>query len=165
MDLQKERDINTNGGAGTWDNKEYGYATDLVHATVKPDPQSGAILTPVYRSTTFVQESIDKYLDTGYSYSRTSNPTVNMLEKKCALLEHGFGAACFSTGMAATVTVMSAILEKGDHCIITDCSYGGTNRVARMQFAKYGIQFSFVDFRELSNVKAAVKENTKLIFF
>ena len=84
--------------------------------------RAGAILTPIYQSTTFVQASIDEYLAKGYSYSRTTNPTVRCLEEKIAALEGGVGAVCFSTGMAATTTVMSAFLKQGDHCIVTDCS-------------------------------------------
>lgn len=136
-----------------------------MHAGVSPDPATGAILTPIYQSTTFVQASIDEYLAKGFSYSRTTNPTVAALEAKIAALEGGAGAACFGTGMAATVSVMSAFLGQGDHCVITNCSYGGTNRVARMQFMKYGIEFSFVDFTDPAIVEAAIiPGKTKLIF-
>ena len=150
--------------SGTWLDGEMGFETQLVHAGVSPCKETGAILTPIHQSTTFVQESIDQYMAKGYSYSRTTNPTVKVLEAKIAALENGAGACCFSTGMAATVTVMSAFLKQGDHCVITDCSYGGTNRVARMQFMNYGITFSFVDFRDPKNVEEALTENTKLIF-
>jgi len=156
---------NTGEGSGTFEaGKEYGFATKLVHAQVKPDNETGAILTPIMQSTTFVQESIEKYLAKGYSYSRTTNPTVRALEEKVAMLEGAVGAACFSTGMAATTTVMSAFLEAGDHCVLTDCSYGGTNRITRKQFKQYGIEFSYVDFRDLKKVEAAIKSNTKLVF-
>jgi cystathionine beta-lyase/cystathionine gamma-synthase len=87
-----------------------------------------------------------------------------VLEAKISSLEGAAGTTCFATGMAATVTVMSAFLEQGDHCVLTNCSYGGTNRVARMQFMRYGIDFSFVDFRDLAAVKAAITPKTKLIF-
>jgi cystathionine gamma-lyase len=153
------------GGSGTWIDGELGFDTKVVHAGVSPDPKTGAILTPIYQSTTFVQASIDEYLAKGFSYSRTTNPTVSALEAKIAELEGGAGAACFATGMAATVTVMSTFLAQGDHCVITDCSYGGTNRVARVQFMKYGIDFSFVDFTDPANVeKAIIPGRTKLIF-
>ncbi|KAJ8608388.1 hypothetical protein CTAYLR_008148 [Chrysophaeum taylorii] len=151
--------------SGTWIDGEVGFETQLVHAGVVPDGETGAILTPLYQATTFVQESIDKYMAKGYSYSRTTNPTVRVLEAKIAALENAEGACCFSTGMAATVTVMSAFLNQGDHCVLTDCSYGGTNRVARKQFMNYGIEFSFVDFRDPDNVaKAIIPGKTKLIF-
>lgn len=153
-------------GAGTWakDVSEYGDATKLVHAGISPEPMTGSILTPIFQNTTFVQDSIANYMKKGFSYSRSSNPTVKVLEDKIAIIEGGVGASCFSTGMAATTTVMSALLQKGDHCVLTDCSYGGTNRITRKQFAKYGITFSYVDFRDSANVAAAIQENTKLVF-
>ena len=150
--------------AGDWIPSPLSDETKLVHAGVSPDKETGAILTPIHQSTTFVQESIDKYMGKGYSYSRTTNPTVKVLEAKISSLESAAGTTCFATGMAATVTVMSAFLEQGDHCVLTNCSYGGTNRVARMQFMRYGIGFSFVDFRDLDAVKAAITPKTKLIF-
>eukprot|EP00667_Euglena_gracilis_P010813 EG_transcript_11016 len=151
-------------GAGSWTTPPFGYETFLVHGGIQPDPLTGAILTPIVQSTTFVQSSIDEYCKKGYSYSRTRNPTVTALEQKVAALENGAGACCFATGMAATVTVMSTCLNAGDHCILTDCSYGGTNRVARMYFQKMGIEFSFVDFTNVQAIEDAVRPNTKLIF-
>ncbi|CAM9808681.1 unnamed protein product, partial [Discosporangium mesarthrocarpum] len=154
------------GKAGSWpEGQEMGMYTKLVHEGIKPDQNTGAILTPIVQSTTFVQESVETYLEKGFSYSRTANPTVKALEAKIAGLEGGVGACCFSTGMAATVTVMSAFLRAvGDHCVITDCSYGGTNRAARVMFSGLGVEFSFVDFRDPTVVKEAIKPNTKLIF-
>lgn len=141
-----------------------GFDTDLVHGGVCPDEKTGGILTPIHMSTTFVQESVDKYLDKGYSYSRTNNPTVTMLEEKVATIEHGYGAICVGTGMSATSSCLNAFLQAGDHCVITDCSYGGTNRICREQFIPFGIEFSFVDFSNPDNVAAAIQPNTKLIF-
>mmetsp|Transcript_46381 Transcript_46381/g.68478 ORF Transcript_46381/g.68478 Transcript_46381/m.68478 type:complete len:423 (-) Transcript_46381:134-1402(-) len=138
--------------------------TQLVHGGVCPDPKSGAILTPVYLSTTFVQESVDKYLEKGYSYSRTANPTVSMLEEKVALIEGGYGSIVVSTGMAATASCINAFMSAGDHCVMTNCSYGGTNRIAREQFMALGMEFDFVDFTDPENVRKAIKPNTKLIF-
>eukprot|EP00312_Isochrysidales_sp_CCMP1244_P007864 CAMPEP_0196687502 /NCGR_PEP_ID=MMETSP1090-20130531/14680_1 /TAXON_ID=37098 /ORGANISM="Isochrysis sp, Strain CCMP1244" /LENGTH=436 /DNA_ID=CAMNT_0042026307 /DNA_START=1 /DNA_END=1311 /DNA_ORIENTATION=+ len=138
--------------------------TKLVHAGVDPDPITGAILTPVYQSTTYVQESVDEYLAKGYSYSRTNNPTVTVLENKIAELEGGYGAACFSTGMAATIAVITSTMQAGDHCVITNCSYGGTNRACRTLFTDMGMEFDFIDFTELANIEAHLKPNTKLIF-
>lgn len=150
--------------AGTWMEGTMGQGTDLVHAAVSPDEETGAILTPLFLSTTFTQESVEKYLAKGYSYSRTNNPTVNTLQNKLAHLEGGAGASVFSTGMAATTSVISGMMQSGDHCVITDCSYGGTNRSCREFFTPLGMEFTFTDFRDPSNVKAAMKPNTKLIF-
>lgn len=138
--------------------------TDVVHGGVVPDEKTGAILTPVYMSTTFVQESVDKYLDKGFSYSRTNNPTVKMLEEKVAKFENGYDAICVSTGMAATASCINAFMNTGDHCVITNCSYGGTNRICREQFVPLGMEFSFVDFTDPKIVEDAIKPNTKLIF-
>jgi len=138
--------------------------TSLVHAAVSPEEKSGAVLTPLYLSTTFVQESVDKYLAKGYSYSRTNNPTTTALETKLAELENGVGACAFGTGMAATTSVISATMKAGDHCVITDCSYGGTNRSCREFFTPLGMEFTFCDFTDLENIKKAIKPNTKLIF-
>ena len=138
--------------------------TDIVHGGVTPCKKTGAILTPVYLSTTFVQESVDKYLDSGYSYSRTNNPTVKMLEEKVAKIENGYDSIVVGTGMSATASCINAFMKAGDHCVITNCSYGGTNRICREQFEPFGMEFSFVDFTDPQTVEDSIKPNTKLIF-
>merc|ERR1719437_320091 len=138
--------------------------TDLVHAAVTPEPKSGAIITPLFLSTTFVQDSVEDYLKKGHSYSRTNNPTVTALETKLATLENGAGAAAFGTGMAATTSAISATMKAGDHCVISDCSYGGTNRSCREFFTPLGMEFTFCDFRDPEIVRKAMKPNTKLVF-
>ena len=121
-------------------------------------------MTPCYFSTTFVQESVENYLAKGYSYSRTNNPTVKAFEQKVAELENGFGAACFGTGMAATTTIFAGWLKAGDHCVISDCSYGGTKRIAREHFTDFGIEYTFCDFRDPEEIKRNMKPNTKMVF-
>mmetsp|Transcript_133094 Transcript_133094/g.344430 ORF Transcript_133094/g.344430 Transcript_133094/m.344430 type:complete len:419 (+) Transcript_133094:78-1334(+) len=150
--------------SGTWMQGPMALETDLVHAAVEPEQKSGAILTPLFLSTTFVQDSVENYLQKGYSYSRTNNPTVTALEKKLAVLENGAGACAFGTGMAATTSAISATMKAGDHCVITDCSYGGTNRSCREFFTPMGMEFTFTDFRDPENIRKAMKPNTKLIF-
>ena len=103
-----------------------GFRTKQIHAGVTPDPTTGAILTPIHQSTTFVQESVDDYMSKGYSYSRGGNPTVRALEIKLAALEGGVDATAYSTGMAATVAVFLGLLQSGDHVVIGDVVYGGT---------------------------------------
>ena len=150
--------------AGDWIQQPLGDDTVFVHAGVKPDPQTGAILTPVYMSTTFVQESVEQYLAKGFSYSRSGNPTVCALEARLAAIDKGVGAAVFGTGMAATACLITAFMKAGDHCIITECSYGGTNRIARVMFADMGMKFTFVDMNDAENVrKAIVPGKTKLV--
>lgn len=138
--------------------------TEIVHGGITPCDKTGAILTPVYLSTTFVQDSVEEYLAKGYSYSRTNNPTVSMLEQKVAHIEGGYGSICVGTGMSATSACINAFMKTGDHCVITNCSYGGTNRICREQFEPFGMEFSFVDFTDPATVEAAIKPNTKLIF-
>lgn len=111
-----------------------------------------------------MQDSIEEYLAKGYSYARTNNPTVTVLENKIAELEGGAGAACFGTGMAATIAVVSGMMNAGDHCVITNCSYGGTNRACRTMFTDMGMSFDFIDFTDIANIEAHIKPNTKLIF-
>lgn len=151
------------GVSGSWHKKEVALSTALVHAGVAPDPTSGAILTPIAQSTTFVQESIAEYQAKGFSYSRTANPTVTALEQRIAAVEGGAGAAVFATGMAATVTIISTFMGAGDHAVITNCSYGGTNRAARVFFTRMGMTFDFVDMRDPANVTKALKPNTKIV--
>lgn len=139
------------------------FATKQIHAGVEPDPTTGAILTPIYQTTTFVQESVDAYLAKGYSYSRSGNPTVQALEKKLAVLEGGAVCATFSTGMAAIHAVLLAFLNAGDHAIVSDVAYGGTYRLCTKIFSRFGIEFTFADTSNADDVRNSVRENTRLI--
>nr|AGT02784.1 cystathionine gamma-synthase [Angomonas desouzai] len=150
-------------GSGSWLPEAQGFETLQVHGGVKPDPVTGAILTPLYQTTTFVQESIEKYTARGYSYTRSGNPTVTALENKLAALENGKYACVYSTGMSATTTAISAFMNAGDHAIVTECSYGGTNRACRLFFTRMGMDFTFVDMTDIKNVQNAIKPNTKLV--
>merc|ERR1719410_2611002 len=87
-----------------------------------------------------------------------------MLEEKVATIENGHGAICVGTGMSATASCINGFMNAGDHCVMTNCSYGGTNRIAREQFMPLGMEFSFVDFTDLDAIQAAIKPNTKLVF-
>ncbi|ROT47310.1 trans-sulfuration enzyme family protein [Candidatus Cardinium hertigii] len=139
-------------------------ATELVHAGVSPEPHTGAILTPIFQSTVFVQESVEHYLAKGHSYSGSANPTVSVLEAKIATLEKASIAYCFSSGMAAIVTTMASFLRQGDHCVLSHACYGTTQEVAHDLFGQLGVEFSFVDFRNIAQVEAAIRPNTKLLF-
>lgn len=141
-----------------------GFRTKQVHAGVRPDPETGAILTPIYQSTTFVQESVDDYMGRGYSYSRAGNPTVRAFEEKITALEGGVDATAYASGMAATVAVFQALLQAGDHVVIADVVYGGTYRYADQFLRKFGVDVSFVDAADVEGVAAAVRPNTKLVF-
>jgi cystathionine beta-lyase/cystathionine gamma-synthase len=146
-------------------NDDRHFKTREVRAGVRPDPVTGAILTPIYQTTTYVQESVDKYLEKGYSYSRSGNPTVSALEAKITALEGGAGSLCFATGMAATsCTIMGMMVGSGDHIVLSDVVYGGTHRVSTKVLNRWGLECSFVDTSDAENVKRAIQENTKLIF-
>ena len=144
--------------------KQPDFKTREVHAGVQPDPVTGAILTPIYQTTTYVQESVEKYLEKGYSYSRSGNPTVTALEDRITALEGGAGSLCFATGMAATSCTIMGLVSAGDHIILSDVVYGGTHRITTKVLNRFGLECSFVDTADASNVKQAIRDNTRLIF-
>jgi len=141
-----------------------GFRTKQVHAGVTPDPTTGAILTPIYQSTTFVQESVDEYMAKGFSYSRAGNPTVRALEEKLIVLEGGVDATAYGSGMAATTSVFLGLLEAGDHVVIGDVIYGGTYRFADQILTKFGVEVSFVDASDLAAVAASLRPTTRIVF-
>jgi len=145
------------------DEKQH-FKTREVRAGVRPDPVTGAILTPIYQTTTYVQESVDQYLAKGYSYSRSGNPTVTALEDKITALEGGAGSLCFATGMAATSCTIMGLVGSGDHAILSDVVYGGTHRVTTKVLNRWGLSCSFVDTSDPDNIKQAMRDNTRLIF-
>ena len=138
------------------------FSSKQIHAGVTPDPTTGAILTPIYQTTTYVQESVDKYLDKGYSYSRSANPTVRALELKLAELEGGVDATCYTTGMSAVNCTMLAFLKAGDHAVISDVAYGGTYRLCTQVLSRFGIEFTFANTADPDSVRSSVRDNTKL---
>jgi len=140
-----------------------GFTTKQIHGGVEHDPSTGSILTPIYQTTTYVQPSVDEYLSKGYSYSRSGNPTVRALERKLTLLEGGADTVCFSTGMAAIQAVMMALLNAGDHAVVSDVAYGGTYRLCTKVFSRFGVEFSFADTANVDDVRARVRDNTRLI--
>lgn len=141
-----------------------GFKTKQVHAGVTPDPETGAILTPIHQSTTFVQDSVDSYMEKGYSYSRAGNPTVKAFEDKLTALEGGVDTTAYGSGMAATVAIFLALLEAGDHIVVADVVYGGTYRYADQFLTKFGVDVSFVDASDTEAVRSAVNDRTKLVF-
>ncbi len=138
-----------------------GFKTRAIHAGQSPDPTTGAIMTPLYLSSTFVQSSPGEHK--GYEYSRTSNPTRKAFEDCLASLESGTAGFAFSSGCGATTTILH-MLKAGDHVISCDDMYGGTFRLFQRVMTEFGIEFSFVDLRDPENFKSAVKDNTKLLW-
>lgn len=141
-----------------------GFRTDQIHAGVTPDPVTGAILTPIHQSTTFVQESVDDYMGRGFSYSRAGNPTVAAFEQKIAALEGGAHATAYGSGMAATVAVLLGLLAAGDHVVIADVVYGGTYRFADQFLRKFGVEVDFVNAADPALVEKAIRPSTELVF-
>ena len=139
------------------------FSSKQIHAGVTPDPTTGAILTPIYQTTTYVQDSVDRYLEKGYSYSRTANPTVRALELKLAALEGGADCTCFTTGIAAIHGVFLAFLNAGDHAIISDVAYGGTYRMCTQVLSRFGIEFTFANTADPNSVKESIRDNTAFI--
>ncbi|GAB2960383.1 cystathionine gamma-synthase [Hymenobacter coalescens] len=137
------------------------FGTKAIHAGVHPDPTTGAIMTPIYQTSTYVQRSPGDHK--GYEYSRTHNPTRTQLQNALAALENGTHGLCFATGMAA-IDCMVKLLEPGDEVVATNDLYGGSYRIFTKVFAKYGIKFTFVPMHDVAAVRAAVTERTKLVW-
>lgn len=137
------------------------FGTKAIHAGVEPDPTTGAIMTPIYQTSTYVQESPSKHK--GYAYARGANPTRNALQKSIASLENGKFGLCFSSGMGATDAVIK-LLNPGDEVITSNDLYGGSYRMFTKVFERFGIKFHFVDLSNAKNAEAYVNKNTKLFW-
>jgi cystathionine gamma-lyase len=138
-----------------------GFATDAIHAGQIPDPITGAVITPLYLTSTYAQHELGK--STGYEYGRTHNLTRQALEKNIATLEKGKYGIAFSSGLAATHALMS-LVKSGDHIIISSNVYGGTYRLYELNMKNYGIEYSWVDTSSTVNIENAIRKNTKMIF-
>lgn len=137
------------------------FGTKVIHAGLEPDPTTGAIMTPIYQTSTYVQESPGK--NKGYAYARGKNPTRSALEKNIAALEEGKHCLCFSSGMGATDAVIKLLLP-GDEVITGDDLYGGSYRMFTKVFANYGIKFHFIDMSNAENIAKYINDKTKLIW-
>ena len=136
------------------------FGTKAIHAGLEPDTATGAIMTPIYQTSTYVQDGIGNHK--GFEYSRTGNPTRNALESNLAAIENGKYGACFGSGLAAIDCVIK-MLNPGDEVISTNDLYGGSYRIFKTIFEKYGIKFHFVDMLDIQNISDAVNDKTKLI--
>jgi cystathionine gamma-lyase len=137
------------------------FSTTAVRGGVHADPSTGALLTPIFQSTTYLQEAVGVHK--GHTYSRASNPTVEALEHALGALENTPPAVCFATGMAAISALCFALLNAGDHAVISDVVYGGTVRFFRQILANLGIKASFVDTANLQEVEQAITPHTRLV--
>ena len=137
------------------------FGTKAIHAGIEPDPSTGAIMTPIYQTSTYVQESPGKHK--GYAYARGANPTRNALQKSIAALENGKFGLCFSSGMGATDAVIK-LLNPGDEVITSNDLYGGSYRMFKKVFEKYGIKFHFIDLTDIKNLHQYINDKTKLMW-
>lgn len=135
--------------------------TLCVHAGVEPEPVTGAIMTPIFQTSTYVQSSPGEHK--GYDYSRGGNPTRTALEGALAALENARHGISFASGLAA-VHAVAQLLNPGDHVLVCDDVYGGTGRLFRRLFAKYGIDFDFVDMRQPADLRALMRPQTRLLW-
>lgn len=140
----------------------YGFATRAIHAGQDPDPTTGAVIVPIYQTSTFAQEAVGVHK--GYDYARTGNPTRTALEVALASLEGGAHGIAFASGLAAETTLTLALLKSGDHILCGDDVYGGTYRLFKRVMEDKGIQTSFVDTSDAEAVDEAMQPNTRLIW-
>lgn len=138
------------------------FSTTAVRGGLRPDPTTGAVLTPIYQSTTYHQEAVGVHK--GFTYSRAANPTVSALESALGALEDTPPAVCFSSGMAAISALFFATLKAGDHVVVSDVVYGGTVRLFQQILTNFGVEASFVDTADPQAVAQAIQPNTRLVF-
>ena len=138
-----------------------GFATRAIHAGQEPDPSTGAVVVPIYQTSTYAQDALGKHR--GYEYSRTGNPTRAALEQCIAALEGGAHGLAFASGMAAEATVMQ-LLKPGDHTLAVDDLYGGSYRLFRRVLEPMGLTFSFVDGSDLTAVEKAMTDRTRMVW-
>jgi cystathionine beta-lyase/cystathionine gamma-synthase len=137
------------------------FSTICIHAGQEPDPSTGAIITPIYQTSTYVQDGLGRHK--GYEYARTQNPTRAALEANIAAIEKGRAAFAFASGMAAEGAVMT-LLQSGDHVVVTDNTYGGTYRLFERVLRKYQLDFTYVDSSNLEEIERAIRPATKMLF-
>ena len=137
------------------------FGTKAIHAGIEPDPGTGAVMTPIFQTSTYAQSAPGQHK--GYEYARTQNPTRSVLEKNLAALEEGTYGICFSSGMAAMDSVMK-LLHPGDEIISTNDLYGGSYRLMTKVYEKFGIKAHFVQMSDIEAVKARINEKTKLLW-
>ena len=142
-------------------NNKMKFATKTIHAGVTPDLSSGAVMTPIFQTSTYVQDAPGKHK--GFEYARTQNPTRNVLQDNLAALENGTHGICFGSGLAALDAILK-LLSPGDEVISTNDLYGGSYRLMNQVFGRYGIKFHYVGMDNTKNLEALINANTKMIW-
>lgn len=139
-----------------------GFATNAIHVGQEPDPATGAIVAPIYQTSTYVNEELGKYKD-GYDYARTNHPNRKALERTVAKLEDGLSAYVFTSGMAG-IDAVFRLLRPGDHVVLSEAVYGGVFRLSTQLLVHFGLEFSFVDTSSSDAVVSAFRPNTKMLY-
>src|SRR5207302_8741578 len=147
LNHDKEKIVSFKNSAYETDPSQF---TRAIRGGSNPDPATGALISPIYQSTTFLQEAVGRHK--GFTYSRAANPSVDQLERALGALEDTPPAVCFSTGMSAITTLLLTLLQSGDHVVVSDVIYGGTVRLLRQILSKLGIAASFVDTSDQSAI-------------
>ena len=155
--MAKKKSAGTKRGDG-----KIGFSTACIHTGQEPDPSTGAVVVPIFATSTYVQEEVGK--NKGYEYARVSNPTRTRLETNLAALEGATSAHVFASGMAAVTAVTQCFLKQGDHLICGHNVYGGVPRFFNQVMANYGVEFSYVDTSDLDAVKKAMRRNTRIVW-
>lgn len=138
-----------------------GFATKAIHAGQEPDPSTGAVIVPIYQTSTYAQEGVGRHK--GFEYARTQNPTRLALEQNLAALEEGIAGYGFASGMAA-INAVASLFQAGDHFVVSDTTYGGTFRLFDKVLKNFGLQFTYVNTSDVDAVYSALQANTKVIF-
>ena len=143
-------------------NSEAGFETLAIHAGHTPDPMTGSVMPPIYQTSTYVQDGVGEPRG-GHEYARVTNPTRTALEENLAALEGGAVGAAFGSGLAAIEAVLKAVLEEGDHVVCGSKVYGGTERMFRTVWSRFGLAFTYVDTSDLDALRAAMRPETRLV--
>src|SRR5713101_1358482 len=141
--------------------KSYEFDTLALHAGAYPDPTTGAMVTPIYQTTTYRQEAVGR--NKGFTYSRSGNPTVSALERRLAALEGAEFCTCYATGLAATTALCFALLRSGDRVVCSQAVYGGTVRLFQQVLARFGVRADFIDTSDEQLLADALKQPTRFV--
>ncbi|EID55171.1 cystathionine gamma-synthase [Saccharomonospora xinjiangensis] len=142
----------------------YGFETRAIHAGQEPDPRTGAVIVPIYQTSTYAQDGVGGTREGDYEYSRTANPTRTALEEALAALENGRHALAFASGMAASDAVLRTMLRPGDHLVLGNDVYGGTFRLIDKVLTEWGVNYSVASLSDLDEVRTAMRPETKLVW-
>ncbi len=144
------------------EDEDRGFGTRAVHGGQSPEPVTGAVMPPIFQTSTYVQDGVGRPRE-GYEYARVQNPTRSALERNLASLEGGTGAACFASGLAAIEAVLKAVADGGDHVVCGHDVYGGTERMFRTVWSRFGVEFTYVDTTDPDALREAIRPETRLI--